>query len=110
MNTTYCDRCHFEWQLSEDDIKTLDLNENTGARMRFFQCPECGAEYVIDVTDRELRKNIAIFKKMNRKYRRMYNNKESETRLSNYLTRLNAKRQELLNNEAELRRRYLGAK
>ena len=88
MGITYCDKCHFEWQISEDDIQTIEFDEKTGTKMRFFQCPECSAEYVIDVTDRELRKQISVFKKMQRKYQRMYNAHESEVRLRNYLGKL----------------------
>lgn len=106
MGITYCDKCHFEWQISEDDIQTIELDEKTGTKMRFFQCPECSAEYIVDVTDRELRKQISVFKKMQRKYQRMYNAHESEVRLCNYLGKLESKRAELLNRQNQLRRKW----
>ena len=110
MGTTYCDKCHFEWQIGEDDIQTIEFDEKTGTKMRFFQCPECSAEYVIDVTDRELRKQISIFKKMQKKYRRMYKAHESEVRLSNYLNKLDAMKHRLLDKQNELRRKWTGGK
>ena len=110
MGTTYCDKCHFEWQISEDEIQTIEFDEKSGTKMRFFQCPECSAEYVIDVTDREIRKQISIFKKMQRKYKRMYEAHESEVRLHNYLEKLDAKKHELLNRQNELRRKWTGGK
>ena len=110
MGITYCDKCHFEWQMNEDDIQTIELDEKTGTKMRFFQCPECSEEYVIDVTDRELRKQISIFKKMQKKYKRMYDAHESEVRLSNYLNKLDAMKHQLLDRQNELRRKWTGGK
>lgn len=106
MGITYCDECHFEWEITENDIQTIDLDENSGTKMRYFQCPECSAEYIIDVTDCELRKQISVFKKMQKKYRRMYESHESEVRLANYLNRLQAKKTEILNKQNELRRKW----
>ena len=33
MGTTYCDKCHFEWQISEDDIQTIEFDEKTGTKI-----------------------------------------------------------------------------
>ena len=110
MGITYCDKCHFEWQIGEYDIQTIELDEKTGTKMRFFQCPECSAEYVIDVTDRELRKQISVFKKMQKKYKRMYDAHESEVRLRNYIEKLDAMKHQLLNKQNELRRIWTGGK
>lgn len=106
MNITECDKCHFEWQVRESDIETLELDVSSGTKMRFFSCPDCGAEYIIDVTDYELRKQISVFKKMQKKYRRMYAAQESEVRLRNYLEKIEAKRRELLLNQQALRRKW----
>lgn len=110
MGITYCDKCHFEWQITEDDIDTIELDEKSGTKMRFFQCPECSAEYVIDVTDRELRKQISIYKKMQKKYQRMYNAHESEVRLRNYIEKLDAMKHQLLDRQNELRRKWTSGK
>lgn len=110
MGITYCNKCHFEWQIGEDDIQTIEFDEKTGTKMRFFQCPECSAEYVIDVTDRELRKQISIFKKMQKKYLRMYEAHESEVRLCNYLEKLDVVKHQLLDRQNELRRKWTGGK
>lgn len=107
---TYCDKCHFEWDISEDDIQTIEFDEKTGTKMRFFQCPECSAEYIIDVTDKELRKQISIFKKMQKKYKKMYEAHESEVRLRNYIEKLDAMKHQLLNKQNELRRKWISDK
>lgn len=104
---TYCDKCHFEWDISEDDIQTIEFDEKTRTKMRFFQCPECSAEYIIDVTDKELRKQISIFKKMQKKYKKMYEAHESEVRLRNYIEKLDAMKHQLLNKQNELRRKWI---
>lgn len=104
--TIVCDKCHFEWELIETDIQILELDEKTGTKMRFFQCPECSEEYIIDITDAELRKQISIFKRMQKKYQRMYMKHESETRLRNYIEKLQKKKNEVHLMEANLRRKW----
>ena len=74
--------------------------------MRYFQCPNCGEEYIVDVTDHELRKQLSVFKKMKRKYVRMYNNNPSEIRLGNYLAKLSQMQAEILERQTELRKRW----
>lgn len=106
MNVIYCDKCHFEWPVEETDIETIELDKARGTKMRFFRCPECGAEYVVDVTDAELRKQISVFKKMQRKYRRLYADQVSEISLREYLTKIQTKRRELMESERVLRRRW----
>ena len=106
MSTIYCDKCHFEWDSSKTLFETMCLNEKDDVRMRYFQCPECGEEYIVDITDYELRKQIAIFKKMKKKYIRMYHAHESETRLRNYGERLENVQREILQRQEELRKRW----
>ena len=108
-NIIYCDKCHFEWNNKDTKIETIVLNEKDDVRMRYFQCPECGAEYIVDVTDRELRGKIAVYKRMNKKYIRMFNARESQTRLRNYGQRMENVHDELVAAERELRRRYIRA-
>lgn len=109
MSTIYCDKCHFEWNTNETVIETIVLNEQDDVKMRFFQCPECGAEYIVDITDREIRKQISIYKKMQKKYSRMYNSGESEVRLRNYLSKAEKVRNEIIERERELKGRWTRA-
>lgn len=109
MAIIYCDKCHFELRTEDIVFQEIELNEAEGTKMRFYQCPECGEEYIVDVTDRELRKKISILKKMKRKYVRMFHAKESETRLRNYGERLERFQSEVLAHERELRKRWTGA-
>lgn len=109
MATIYCDECHFEWNAQETEIQTIVLNETDDVRMRFFQCPECGDEYIVDVTDREIRKKISIYNKMRKKYLKMYNDKESATRLRNYGQRLQNVSIEIQQDEKVLKGRWTRA-
>lgn len=106
MATIYCDKCHSEWDTNDIVFQEIMLNEASGTKMRFYQCPECGEEYIVDVTDSELRKKISILKKMKRKYVRMYNNHESKERLRNYGEKLEVFQKEILVHERELRKRW----
>ena len=110
MATIFCDKCKFEWDSDETKFETIELSEKDDVRMRFFQCPECGEEYIVDVTDRELRAKISVFKRMKKKYLRMYNSKESVTRLRNYGERLESMQLEILARQKELRGRWTLAK
>lgn len=110
MAIIYCDKCKFEWEPKETEFQTIVLNEKDDVRMRFFQCPECGEEYIVDVTDKELRKKISMFKKMQKKYIRMYNAHESVTRLRNYGERLENVQREILTMEKTLKGRWTRAK
>lgn len=106
---TYCDKCRFEWDTKDTKIETLVLNEKDDVRMRYFQCPECGAEYIVDITDRELRGKIAIYKRMQKKYIRMFNSRESQVRLRNYGERMERVHDELVAAERELKRKWTRA-
>ena len=106
MSMIVCDKCKFEWLAKDTVFEDLVLDEKSGTKMRYFQCPECGAEYIVDVTDRELRGQIATFKKMKKKYVRMYNNHESQTRLDNYLAKLSTMQAEILERQRVLRKRW----
>ena len=106
MSTIYCNQCHFEWDSADVVFQEIHLDEASGTKMRFFQCPECGEEFIVDVTDSELRKNISILKKMKRKYVRMYNNHESRERLRNYGEKLEKFQNEIIVYERELRKRW----
>lgn len=105
-NIIYCDKCKFEWPAKDTVFETLMLNESDGTKMRYFVCPECGEEYIVDITNRELRKLISMYKKMQKKYIRMYNAHESETRLRNYGERLENVQNEIKTLEADLKRRW----
>lgn len=101
-----CDKCGFEWLAKQTQFQEVVLNEAEGVKMRYFQCAECGEEYIVDVTDTELRKLITVFKKMKRKYIRMYNAKESQTRLRNYGERLQTVQSELIARQKMLREKW----
>ena len=105
--TIICDECKFEFSTNEVKIEEMILHRENQTKMRYFQCPECGKEYVIDVTDSELRKRISIYKRMVKKYRTMVNQKESETNLRLYLGRLNKIYSKNIRYEQELRRRWI---
>lgn len=109
MATIYCDKCKYEWEPKGIDFQTIELDKKDDVRMRFFQCPECGEEYIVDITDKELRQKISIFKKMKRKYIRMFNSKESATRLRNYGERLEKVQIEIRAMEKTLRGRWTRA-
>ena len=106
MAIIYCDKCKFEWEPKETEFQTIVLNEKDDVRMRFFQCPECGEEYIVDITDKELRKKISMFKKMKRKYIRMFHAKESSVKLRNYGERLEKVQTEIRAMEKTLRGRW----
>lgn len=101
-----CDKCGFEWLANQTVFEEIVLNEAEGVKMRFFQCPECNEEYIVDVTDTELRKMLTVFKKMKKKYIRMYNAHESQTRLRNYGERLQDVQQEIIARQKMLRGRW----
>lgn len=109
MAIIYCEECHFEWNAQETEIETIVLNQAEDVRMRFFQCPECGAEYIVDITDKEIRKKISIYNKMRKKYLKMYDNKESLTRLRNYGERLQNVQREIQEDEKVLKGRWTRA-
>lgn len=110
MATLVCDKCQFEWQATETEFQEIILSEKDGVIMRYFQCPECGEEYIVAVTDNDLRKKVAMLKKMTRKYARMVEARESETKLRNYLHRIDALRGETLVRQCELRARWTRGK
>ncbi len=83
MATITCDKCHYEWPIEQIVFEEVTLDEATATKMRYFQCPECHEEYVVSITDKELRRLIVINKKMRKKYIRMFNNHESAQRLRN---------------------------
>ena len=101
-----CDKCGFEWLAEQTQFQEIVLNEAEGVKMRYFQCAECGEEYIVDVTDTELRKMITVFKKMKRKYIRMYHAQESKTKLFNYGNRLQTVEMEILERQKMLRARW----
>lgn len=106
MSMIVCDKCNFEWLAKDTVFEEHVLNEAEGVKMRYFQCQECGEEYIVDVTDRELRRQIQVLKKMKRKYIRMYNAHESQTRLRNYGERLENVQQEILARQKMLREKW----
>lgn len=110
MSMIVCNKCQFEWLAKDTVFEELVLDEASGTKMRYFQCPECGEEYIVDVTDKELRKQISVFKKMKRKYIRMYSSQESEVRLRNYGVRMETAQAEILAREKELRTRWTSGK
>ena len=109
MGNIYCNKCNFEWKPTETDFQTIKLNEQDDVKMRFFQCPECGEEYIIDVTDKEIREQISILKRMKKKYIRMFNVHASTTRLRRYGEKLERVQKEILEKERILRRRWTNA-
>lgn len=104
MSIIMCDKCSFEWLAKDTVIEELVLSESEGTKMRYFRCPECGEEYIVDITDRELRKQLQVLKKMKRKYIKMYNAHESETRLRNYGERLETVQNEILSRQKKMLR------
>lgn len=108
--TIYCEACHFEWELKESDIESVDLDEKSGTRMRYFQCPECSKEYIVDVTNRDLRKDISVYKRMQRKYRRLYDSHASETRLRNYIEKLQSMKCRISAKQTQLRKEWTDGK
>ena len=106
MAIMYCDKCKFEWDTSTIVFEELVLRESDGTKMRFFQCHECGEEYIVDVTNSELRKKISILKKMRRKYIKLYHNHASSTVLRNYGERMENFENEIRAAECELRKRW----
>lgn len=109
MAIIYCDKCKFEWDVKETAFQEIVLNESDGTKMRFYQCPECGEEYIVDVTDNELRKKISILKKMKRKYIHMFHSHESYVKLRNYSERMDKVQKEIIEQERELRKRWIRA-
>ena len=109
MATMYCDKCKFEWDTGGIVFEELVLCEADGTKMRFFQCPECHEEYIVDITNDELRKKISILKKMKRKYIKMYHDKKPATVLRNYGERMENFQNEIRAIERELRRRWTRA-
>ena len=101
-----CDKCGFEWLAEQTVFQEIVLNQAEGVKMRFFQCAECGEEYIVDVTDNEIRKLMVVFKKMKKKYMKMYHAKESATRLRNYGERLQSVQLELIARQKMLRARW----
>ena len=106
MATMYCNKCKFEWDVSSTVFEEVVLRESDGTKMRFFQCPECHEEYIVDITDSELRKKIAILKKMRRKYIKMYHEGKSPTVLRNYGERMENFENEIRARERELRKEW----
>lgn len=106
MSMIICDKCRFHWLAKDTTIEELILNEKEGTKMRYFQCPECGAEYIVDITDRDLRRLVALLKRMKKKYIKMYNNHVSPVRLSNYLDRLESVQAEINERHRELKKRW----
>lgn len=106
MALLICDRCKHEWDTKDIKFDEIILCEQDGAKMRFFQCPECGEEYIVDVTDSELRKKIAVYKRMKQKYLRMFREKASPTKLRNYSARMESVQGEIRAREKELRTRW----
>ena len=110
MSMITCDKCGFEWLAEQTVFEEIVLNEAEGVKMRYFQCTECGAEYIVDVTDAELRKLLTVFKKMKKKYVRMFNAHESHIRLRNYGERLQKVSDELVAREKMLREKWTNVK
>ena len=52
-----CDKCGNEFYPT---VKELDFNTKTMVIVTGFICKECGEEYIISVTDNELRKNMSF--------------------------------------------------
>lgn len=107
MSMIVCDKCQFEWLAKDTVFEEQMLDEVSGTKMRYFQCPECGAEYIIDVTDRELRRLLSVLKKAKKKYVRMYNEGASEIRLANYLAKLENIEIEIKERHYVLRRAWI---
>lgn len=106
MSMIRCDKCDFEWLAEQTVFQEIVLNEAEGVKMRYFQCPECNEEYIVDVTDRELRKLISVYKKMGKKYVKMYHARESQTRLRNYGERMENVQTEIRARQKMLRERW----
>lgn len=110
MSMIICDNCGFEWLAGQAVFEDIILDQNSGLKMRYFRCPECGKEYVVDVTDKTLRRMISCFKKMKRKYIRMFNAHESQTRLREYGSKLEGAQEEIIAREKMLKEKWLGGK
>lgn len=52
-----CDKCEYEFYPT---VKELAFSHNTMVIVTGFICKKCGEEYIISVTDNELRKNMSF--------------------------------------------------
>ena len=107
MSMIVCDKCQFEWLAENTVFEEQILDEASGTKMRYFQCPECGEEYLIDVTDRELRKMISVFRKSKKKYVKMYEHGVSESKLAHYLEKLTDIEAQIKERHTILRKRWV---
>ena len=71
MNKVVCDKCKDEF-----NIKFQTKNKGN-LQVTYFECPKCHEEYIVNVTDENLRKDINKAIELRNKMLQDSNNKES---------------------------------
>lgn len=95
MSKTICDKCGRKFTIK------LHTKEKGNLQIAYFKCPKCYEEYIVTVTDEELRKNMKKAASLRYKMLLDCNDKES-IRDYHALKNKNCIR------EQELKKEYLG--
>ena len=75
MNKAICNKCEHEF-----DIK-LQTENKYKLQVTYFECPECNERYIVNVTDKKLRKDM---KKAIKLRNRMISNVDDEEAIRDY--------------------------
>ena len=71
MNKVVCDKCKYEF-----NIKFQTKNKGN-LQVTYFECPKCHEEYIVNVTDENLRKDINKAIELRNKMLQDSNNKKA---------------------------------
>ncbi len=67
MKTCVCDKCAKEIEINiQEEVIDRD-NDGSDITEQFFLCPECGAHYVVFISDQFMRQKIAARKRLKKK-------------------------------------------
>lgn len=62
----YCDECGHEFDFSSNEVKSKWIDE--GIQKKYYNCPKCNHEFIVIITNSEVRKMISKYKALRNKY------------------------------------------
>jgi predicted RNA-binding Zn-ribbon protein involved in translation (DUF1610 family) len=105
MNFWQCERCG--WKSPVEGIQVKEREEGD-LQVKFFACSKCGKEYVIQVTDTELRRRVNVLqRKYNALVLRAKTRKFSQKEIDRARGKLEIYRKKLLGDLDRMKKAYM---
>lgn len=102
----YCDECGHEFDFSSVKVKSKWIDKVI--QKKYYNCPKCNHEFIVIITNAEIRKMISKYKALRNKYNSLLaNGYKSDCELINkILTDMIALMDSMNSKEETLRKQY----